>query len=113
MKFKVLLYNLKCSLRDWRDFNLAPSEKIAKSPNFNPSQNFYSYGNMANDILYSRKFSKGLIFKNFDSQAFSKIFFEIHIAIMLSCMCISRMLRSGPQIMALLKYFKHIEPSKE
>ena len=23
------------------------------------------------------------------------------------------MLRSGPQIMAVLKYFKHIEPSKE
>ena len=40
-KFKVLLYNLKCGLCDWRDFNLASSEKIAKSPNFNPSQNFY------------------------------------------------------------------------
>ena len=43
-KFKVLLYNLKCDLHDWCDFNLASSEKIAKSPNFNPSQNFYSYG---------------------------------------------------------------------
>ena len=27
-KFKVLLYNLKCSLRDWQDFNLASSEKF-------------------------------------------------------------------------------------
>ena len=40
VKFKVLLYNLQCSLRDWWNFNLASSEK---SPNFNPSQNFYSY----------------------------------------------------------------------
>ena len=39
VKFKVLLYNLKCGLHDWRDFNLAPSEKIAKSPpNFNPAK---------------------------------------------------------------------------
>ena len=43
MKFKVLLYNLKCCLHDWY-FNSVSSEKIAKSPNFNPSQNFYSYG---------------------------------------------------------------------
>ena len=42
-EFKVLLYNLKCSLCDWQDFKLMPSEKITKSPNFNPSQNFYSY----------------------------------------------------------------------
>ena len=39
-----LLYNLQCSLRDWWGFNLVSSEKITKSPNFNPSQNFYSYG---------------------------------------------------------------------
>ena len=25
-KFKVLLYNLKCGLCDWRDFNLVPLE---------------------------------------------------------------------------------------
>ena len=37
---QVLLYNLKCGLHDWWDFNLAPLEKIAKSPNFNPSQKF-------------------------------------------------------------------------
>ena len=41
VKFKVLLYNLKCGLHDWQDFNLMPLEK---SSNFNPSQNFYSYG---------------------------------------------------------------------
>ena len=34
---KVLLYTLKCDLHDWQDFNLASSEKIAKSPKFNPS----------------------------------------------------------------------------
>ena len=27
-KFKVLLYNLKCDLRDWWDFNLESSEKM-------------------------------------------------------------------------------------
>ena len=27
-KFKVLLYNLKCSLHDWQDFNLATLEKL-------------------------------------------------------------------------------------
>ena len=27
-KFKVLLYNLKCSLHDRQDFNLAPSVKL-------------------------------------------------------------------------------------
>ena len=42
-KFKVLLYNLKCGLHDWWDFNMASLENITKSPNFNPSQNFYSY----------------------------------------------------------------------
>ena len=30
-KFKVLLYNLQCGLRDWRDLNLASSQQ--KSPN--------------------------------------------------------------------------------
>ena len=30
VKFKVLLYNLKCGLCDWWDFNLMSSEKIAK-----------------------------------------------------------------------------------
>ena len=30
MKFKVLLYNLKCGLRDWWDFNLVSLEE---SPN--------------------------------------------------------------------------------
>ena len=43
VKFKLMLYNLKCGLHDWWDFNLASSEK---PPNFNPSQNFYSYGNV-------------------------------------------------------------------
>ena len=43
VKFKVLFYNLKCSLCDWGDFNLASPEKIANLPIFNPSQNFYSY----------------------------------------------------------------------
>ena len=33
--------------------------------------------------------------------------------IKLSCACTSRMFHSGPQIMAPLKYFKCIEPSKE
>ena len=42
-KFKVLLYNLECGLRDWQDFNLTSLERIAKSINFNPGQNFYSY----------------------------------------------------------------------
>ena len=32
---------------------------------------------------------------------------------MLSCMCTSGMFRSGPRKMTLLKYFKHIKPSKE
>ena len=60
-------------------------------------------------IPYSGKFLKGLIFKNFESsQAFS---FEKSIK--LSCMCISGMFCSGPQIIALLKYFKCIKPSKE
>ena len=42
-KFKVLLYNLKCGLRDWWDFNLVPLDKFTKLANFNPDQNFYSY----------------------------------------------------------------------
>ena len=42
-KFKVLLYNLKCGyviggILIWRH------HKIAKSPNFNSNQNFYSNG---------------------------------------------------------------------
>ena len=32
---------------------------------------------------------------------------------MISCMCTSQMFHSGPRITALVKYFKHIEPSIE
>ena len=46
-------------------------------------------------IPYSGKFSKDLIFENFESsQAFSKIFFQKLIK--LSCTCTSRIFRSGP-----------------
>ena len=70
----------------------------------------YSYGTpiRAWDI-YSRKFSNGLIFENFESsQAY---FFERSIK--LSCLYTLGMFRSDPRIMALLKYFKCIKPYKK
>ena len=56
-------------------------------------------------IPYSRKFLKGLIFKN--SSFFQNNFLK---SIMLSCTCTSGMFHSGLRIMALIK---HIESSKE
>ena len=44
-KFKVLLYNLKSAVYVIGGILIWSYQKIAKSPNFNPSQNFYSYGN--------------------------------------------------------------------
>ena len=54
-------------------------------------------------VPYSRKSSNKLFFKN--CQAFSKIFFQ-NVFVMVTC-------SFKFQKMALLKYFKHIEPSKE
>ena len=62
-------------------------------------------------VPYSGKFSNGLIFENFEgSQVFSKIFFWNQ------CCYHARALLNvslWPTKMTLLKYCKHIEPSKE
>ena len=59
-------------------------------------------------ILHSRKFSKGLIFEIFEKYLFKIKSYHYH-----ACTCTSGMFHSGPRKMALLKYFKCIEPSKE
>ena len=57
----------------------------------------------------SRKFSKSLIFENFQTSQ-ENIFFKIND---ISCTCTSGMFRSSLRKMRLLKYFKHIEPSSK
>ena len=65
------------------------------------------------EVPYSGKFSKGLIFENFKNKIvkhYRKYFLKL---IMSSCTCTSGMFYIGLRIMALLKYIKCIEPSKE